>query len=625
MKRIVQKIRKSIVSKLAFSNSLIILAVFAFASVMLAGFSMNLSVTKERQTMNSYLTNTQSIMDNKLRDMARVSMIAYSDDRLQDLMKNGDRYSYQQQIDAADYLDRLFISLITIRNDIDGIFVFNNERPAYQYSSQNLGVKSRFSVRKDGWFLERINSKQKYLNGCALFTGQIPNFVRDKSSKENYIYLVREVKSFRPNERIGFIMTVSPISVLKDTLGNCIDPDSTYLLLDPNGTILCEPSEQRIGLNLKSVETGLPDVVGKNGVIQSCDFWGKNCMVSYVTSDYSGITLIVAKPTEVVYRDMNKIQRASLLVCLFAILAAILSMLFLTKRTIRPITRLSSIMGSIGKENIPVHLPVTTDDESGRLTSAFNGMMDTINDLIISEYKTTIRLQEAEISQKETQLLYLRSQINPHFLYNTLDTIRIKAAINNDFDVAEMIMELVRFFRLGVDNEDEFTTIEHEVQLTQVYLKLMQRRYPKLEAEYHIDARLSQEQIPVFLLQPLVENCLMHGLKSVNYCGKIIIHVEQAGRDDIFILIHDNGVGMEQAALEALNGQMQSPPKKQPSRNHIGVVNVQQRLKNYYPDGYGLTFLKNGGGGITARIKLRRKSSMPPARGLAEQNKPDAG
>jgi LytS/YehU family sensor histidine kinase len=139
--------------------------------------------------------------------------------------------------------------------------------------------------------------------------------------------------------------------------------------------------------------------------------------------------------------------------------------------------------------------------------------------------------------------MYLRSQINPHFLYNTLDTIRIKASINGDEEVSGLIMKLVAFFRFGVGNNESLVSIRHEVKLMQIYLQLMQCRYPMLRDAYELDETLMDALIPSFILQPLVENSLMHGLKGACYVGEMALNVHPDG-DDILIELSDNGLGM---------------------------------------------------------------------------------
>ena len=120
----------------------------------------------------------------------------------------------------------------------------------------------------------------------------------------------------------------------------------------------------------------------------------------------------------------------------------------------------------------------------------------------------------AELIEQKMSMLYLKSQVNPHFLYNTLDTIRIQAHLNQDKQVADMLMELVDFFRLSVKVDQQMVTVDDELELLEAYMDLMCYRYPKIQCEYHIDPDLGGALVPNFILQPLVENSMLHGLKN---------------------------------------------------------------------------------------------------------------
>jgi sensor histidine kinase YesM len=263
-------------------------------------------------------------------------------------------------------------------------------------------------------------------------------------------------------------------------------------------------------------------------------------------------------------------------------------------------------------ENTGQQLPVTSEDEAGRLTEAFNAMSKTIHELIITEYENTIKLKTMQLRQKEAQLENLRNQINPHFLYNTLDNIRIKAALGGDKETAEMIMLLVEFFR-GNMEVTTLTPIAHEIKLIRIYLALMRYRYPDLEAVFEIDEDLQSIEMPGFILQPIVENSLLHGLKSVNYRGRIIISLAaDKAREDLLILtVADNGKGLDTEARRNLAGILNgSETNKESGDMHIGILNVQQRLRMFYSEGCGLFFQDNPEGGVRVVIKIK-KNALP--------------
>jgi hypothetical protein len=149
----------------------------------------------------------------------------------------------------------------------------------------------------------------------------------------------------------------------------------------------------------------------------------------------------------------------------------------------------------------------------------------------------------AELTEQKMSMLYLKSQVNPHFLYNTLDTIRIQAQLNGDKKVADLLMRLVDFFRLSVKVDRQMVALDDELELLEAYMELMCCRYPGLQCEYDIDPDLGGVQVPNFILQPIVENSLLHGLKNKGYRGQVRISARKAADDRMELLVCDSGSG----------------------------------------------------------------------------------
>ncbi len=215
----------------------------------------------------------------------------------------------------------------------------------------------------------------------------------------------------------------------------------------------------------------------------------------------------------------------------------------------------------------------------------------------------------AELTEQKMSMLYLKSQVNPHFLYNTLDTIRIQAQLNGDGKVANLLMQLVNFFRLSVKVDHPMVTLDDEMELLEAYMELMCYRYPELNCEYDIDPDLGGAQVPNFILQPIVENSLLHGLKNKGYRGEVAISAMRTKDENLEICIRDTGSGFEQGRKAAIDEMLQSYAKQPPklSGNSIGILNVQKRIKLLCGRKYGLSYTENETGGVTAHILLPLK------------------
>ena len=212
----------------------------------------------------------------------------------------------------------------------------------------------------------------------------------------------------------------------------------------------------------------------------------------------------------------------------------------------------------------------------------------------------------AELTEQKLSMLYLKSQVNPHFLYNTLDTIRIQAQLNGDKTVAELLMRLVDFFRLSVKEDRPMVTLDDEMELLEAYMDLMCYRYPELGWESNIDPELGGAQVPNFILQPLVENSLLHGMKNRGYRGQVSVTAQKTPAGCLEICVRDTGSGFAPGKKAVIDDMLENYARHAPklTGNSIGVLNVQKRIKLLCGRSFGLRYTENENGGVTAHILL---------------------
>ena len=211
----------------------------------------------------------------------------------------------------------------------------------------------------------------------------------------------------------------------------------------------------------------------------------------------------------------------------------------------------------------------------------------------------------SELVEQKMSMLYLKSQVNPHFLYNTLDTIRIQAQLNGDRQAADLLMRLVDFFRLSVKVDRPMVTLDDELELLEAYMDLMCCRYPELHCEYDIDPELGGARVPNFILQPIVENSLLHGLRNKGYRGEVLISARKVPQG-MEIAVRDSGSGFAPGKKAAVDELLRSYARQAPklTGNSIGILNVQKRIKLLCGREYGLSYTENETGGVTAHILL---------------------
>lgn len=276
------------------------------------------------------------------------------------------------------------------------------------------------------------------------------------------------------------------------------------------------------------------------------------------------------------YEQVTKVSAVAFLGV--AILLALLSYAIPQSIT-KPVRQLNEVTEQISKGNLDVRANIDAGGELNEFGDSLNTMIEKINELLQQVTTEQIRLRNAELE-------LLQAQINPHFLYNTLDTIIWLAEGGDQKMVVSMVKSLSEFFRTSLNRGLEFISIKEELQHAKSYLEIQQVRYQDiLEYEIKVPEELYPYTIPKITIQPLVENALYHGIKYKRDLGKISITGKKEG-DYIFLYVKDNGIGMTQERLEQVNHAIQS--KDAGSSEIYGVYNVNERIALKFGEEYGI-------------------------------------
>ena len=294
-----------------------------------------------------------------------------------------------------------------------------------------------------------------------------------------------------------------------------------------------------------------------------------------------------------------------LIVSGFSLAGASLFILLLSRSVTSRLRSLSEQMRKVEREDFsPLTLPSTADDEVAHLIEDYNLMARKIDALINSGYKLEIERhqlmvanQQAELGKQQAELGALQSQVNPHFLYNVLESIRMKASIKGERETAQVIKKLSRAFRRITTWKSDIVTVGEEIDFTREYLEIQQYRFGmKLQTRIDIDPGATNATIPKMTIQGLVENACVHGIEGKPGGGTIAITALRHG-DSVRISVHDDGVGCEPVA--ALAGSDQSR-----SGGHIGLSNLRRRLRYHYHDRFGFRFDSAPGRGTEVVIQI---------------------
>lgn len=358
-------------------------------------------------------------------------------------------------------------------------------------------------------------------------------------------------------------------------------------LMDREGNIVYHPQQQLLYAGLKSEDTEALAALEDGDYADDTVIY---CLASVEGSDWRAVG--VSYVDELVNRNVNDMIRLSCLLAVVVLGAALLTSWLLFRFLGRPLRGLASAMESFESDaDHFAYKPVGGTREVQELSDSFEHMV-----LRIQELMTTVR--EEEINLRKTELKALQAQINPHFLYNTLDSIAWMCEQGRNADAVRMVHALARLFRISISRGHELIPIAKEIEHAESYLQIQMYRYKnQFTYDFDVDPDCLSYYCNKITLQPIIENSINHGLDLMVDEGRIDVLVRQDGNDIVFS-VRDNGVGMSEEQIEAI---MQHGPT---DRTGIGIKNVNDRLKIYFGKSYGLHITSEPDVGTCVEIRM---------------------
>ncbi|RIX50748.1 sensor histidine kinase [Paenibacillus nanensis] len=268
-------------------------------------------------------------------------------------------------------------------------------------------------------------------------------------------------------------------------------------------------------------------------------------------------------------------------------------------------TRLVRILKHMKKVKSGTFEPIPkkeSRDEIGQLTMEFNRMTNRIKSLIDDVYIADIEKKDLELKRRQTQLRALHSQINPHFLFNALETIRMRSLMKGEKETAKIIMDMSKIFRKSITWGQDWVSIKDEIELIVCFLEIQKYRFgDKLEYTIHVDEELRELTIPKMTFLPFVENASIHGIEKSPFKGLITIDISQSG-DDLVFRLTDNGIGMDAGKREDILGYLQQ--EEEEGRDNVGMKNAYARLRMCYKEEFHFSLESEPGAGTKVEIRL---------------------
>lgn len=531
-------------------------------------------VRQTNQNIDSYI----DYMDNI------VTMVSGSRDT-QSFLYDKDEETLQIS-ECRQRLVEQFRTILKSRNDIrnigliqkDGNRLFNN---GGQQKNAYLDLDTQ------AWYKNAITS-----NRSVLTSSHVQHVIRGE--RPWVITVSRGVRNFTGSgnrEGVVFIdLNYSAISELCDQ--NSIGSKGYVFLLDQDGNVVYHPQQQQL---YNELQTENIDLVMNTDKETLMDGSGDNARIYTISrSEKTGWTVVGCTNVAELLKDSKKARSIYVLVAAILVVVALVLSNFIARNITRPLQQLRDSMARVQEGDFgAAEVEVTSRNEVGSLTRSFNVMTSRIQELM----KQNIYEQQ---QKRKSELKALQSQINPHFLYNTLDSIIWMAEGKKNEEVVVMTASLARLLRQSISNEEEQVPIGQEVEYARSYLTIQKMRYKdKLEFQIQVDAQIMRVPIIKLVLQPLIENAIYHGLKYKEGKGLLIVRGYREGENAV-LQIKDNGAGMDEQTLSHIFEKH----KVNYRSNGVGVYNVQKRLQLYYGMDYGITYSSKQGEGTTASIVI---------------------
>lgn len=481
-----------------------------------------------------------------------------------------------------------------IKKDIASVGIYDTEGNILALTpNRKKDIKPTVDIANQRWFQTAVTSPKVYTfhppRVQDLFQRQYPWIVT----------LSREISYMQDGMNHRLVLSIDMnFNIIEKHCSNISIGKRGYMyIVDDQNNIIFHPQQQMIYAGIKSED--LDFLEGKEDgqyVLPSGDK-----VLGIKSLNNTDWRLVGVSYLEEQYTTRNEIVTFLIALLLVDMLVIILVSVTISRSVSNPITGLVRAMEEVRQGNFSIRCPEGGLYEVDSLSQSFNTMVDQVNSLM-----EQIKTEEQQL--RKSELKALQAQINPHFLYNTLDSILWMCEQNDGKRASQMVEALATLFRISISRGKELITIREELMHAESYLIIQKMRYKdQFEYEFQIDESLTSCQTLKIILQPMIENAIYHGIDRMVDKGLIEIIVRGDG-NDILMEVRDNGLGMPEEVVKGILNQ------KSENVYGIGVKNVNDRIEIYFGKGYGLHIESelDEGTTVTIRIPKLEENDMPP-------------
>lgn len=412
-----------------------------------------------------------------------------------------------------------------------------------------------------------------------------------------YFSLIRLIKNSY-GERIGVMV----IYIKNEKLEEVLSLHINTLVVSDRGIVVAAKDKRLVGKSLKfnfsSQDGKLTENININGQITMAILG----TISASESGSSFLRVISFFSKKEIFKKVNRITFITFVLILVNLLISLSLMLLFSKLITDRIAVLNRKVNEISHGNLDTQIKILGNDEIGQLTENIKSMARSIKNLIDQVYLAEVQKQQIIAKQREIQIEMLCSQINPHFLFNTLEAIRMKAFCTGQYEIAQIVYMLSNLLRKSIEMTTDLITLEKEIEIVKEFLEIQKFRFKdKIDYKIEVQDDLLLSKVLPFIIQPLVENSIRHGIEPM--IGKGMVEVKVFERNGtVEITVTDNGIGMPKEKLEEVLQSLESRDK-----SHVGLKNVYYRLKLFYGDEARINIYSELGKGTSVKVQIPKR------------------
>lgn len=583
------------------------LLIIVLIVLLLAYFSMTVSENSIKTQMLTSIQETTSQMsgniDTEIQKVLDISTQVSSNETLCEILQEEKTESPDQFYQNDRTMKEILNTAFSTSFSVEDVFVCSYNGSIYTADKNKLSLTGDYDFTRTGWFEEmkatRENTKflSSYDGEAYISTGEA----------QKMFSIVKKIYAPGTKKELGCMI----IDMNSDILGNVLQSinSNSYqqaLIIDDNKKIVFHPDSDYIGTQYRGRQVSQV-LSQQNGAIESPE---ENSYLVFSTSEITGWSVLCVVDNAYMLDSANRLRLFLAIVAVVCLAFSVYFARYISKAVSGPVARLQEQMHRVEQGDFDIEVQAESEDEIGRLTRAFDQMVKRTKRLIQNVY-------QSEIYQKEAELNALQAQINPHFLYNTLQTIDMMAEEEGVQEISDACQALSKIFRYSINKGKEFVQVEEEIIHIKNYMLVQKLRFgDKLEVRYEIEKDCERLYIVKLLIQPLVENAVVHGIENVLGKCKVVIRVFRK-EDCLYTEVQDNGNGIGEEKLAQLNEQLEKSSGKnmihetrRAAKGSIGLENTNARIKLYFGPEYGIKIESTEGEGTLVKVKLPAKSEV---------------